>query len=89
MTSTAKNVVDSSNNHSQNNLAAPGSSSVLSDYLESASRDKAYEHLFKPTRFLNPGFGILFQHIGSLHQSVYKHYVIIALEITTIKHVPR
>ena len=27
---------------------------------------------FHPTSFLNPGYGVLFQHIGRLHQNVYK-----------------
>ena len=61
---------------------------VSADYLEAAARDKSPENLFQPTSFLNPGYGVLFQHIGRLQQSVYKHYIVIALKIPTIKHVP-
>ena len=44
------------------------------------TKDKAPRHLFQPTSFLNPGYGVLFEHIGQLHQSVYKHYLIVATE---------
>ena len=44
------------------------------------TKDKAPRHLFQPTSFLNPGYGVLFEHIGQLHQSVYKHYLIVALK---------
>ena len=36
------------------------------------TKDKAPRHLFQLTSFLNPGYGVLFEHIGQLHQSVYK-----------------
>ena len=52
------------------------------------TKDKAPRHLFKPTSFLNPGYGVLFEHIGQLHQSVYKHYLIVALKIPTLHHMP-
>ena len=41
------------------------------------TKNKAPKHLFQPTSFLNPGYGVLFEHIGQLHQSVYKHYLIV------------
>ena len=52
------------------------------------TKDKAPRHLFQPTSFLNPGYGVLFEHIGHLHQSVYKHYLIVALKIPTLHHMP-
>ena len=52
------------------------------------TKDKAPKHLFQPTSFLNPGYGVLFEHIGLLHQSVYKHYLIVALKIPTLHHMP-
>ena len=52
------------------------------------TKDKAPKHLFQPTSFLNPGYGVLFEHIGQLHQSVYKHYLIVALKIPTLHHMP-
>ena len=51
-------------------------------------RDKTPQNLFQPTSFLNPGYGVLFEHIGKLHQSVYKHYLIIAMKIPTLHHMP-
>ena len=52
------------------------------------TKDKAPKYLFQPTSFLNPGYGVLFEHIGQLHQSVYKHYLIVALKIPTLHHMP-
>ena len=52
------------------------------------TKDKAPRHLFQPTSFLNQGYGVLFEHIGQLHQSVYKHYLIVALTIPTLHHMP-
>ena len=52
------------------------------------TKDKAPRHLFQPTSFLNPGYGVPFEHIGQLHQSVYKHYLIVALKIPTLHHMP-
>ena len=52
------------------------------------TKDKAPRYLFQPTSFLNPGYGVLFEHIGQLHQSVYKHYLILALKIPTLHHMP-
>ena len=36
------------------------------------TKDNTPKNLFQPTSFLNPGYGVLFEHIGQLHQSVYK-----------------
>ena len=52
------------------------------------TKDNTPKNLFQPTSFLNPGYGVLFEHIGQLHQSVYKHYLIIALKIPTLQHMP-
>ena len=51
-------------------------------------KDRTPQNLFQPTSFLNPGYGVLFEHIGKLHQSVYKHYLIIAMKIPTLHHMP-
>ena len=61
---------------------------VTEGSIDTATRDKAPKHLFQPTSFLNPGYGMLFEHIGQLHQSVYKHYLVIALKIPTLHHMP-
>ena len=42
-----------------------------------------------PTSFLNTRYGVLFQHIGQLHQSVYKHYLVVALKIPHIHNMPQ
>ena len=52
------------------------------------TKDNTPKNLFQPTSFLNPGYGVLFEHIGQLHQSVYKHYLIIALKIPTLHNMP-
>ena len=52
------------------------------------TKDNTPKNLFQPTSSLNPGYGVLFEHIGQLHQSVYKHYLIIALKIPTLHHMP-
>ena len=52
------------------------------------TKDSTPKNIFQPTSFLNPGYGVLFEHIGQLHQSVYKHYLIIALKIPTLQHMP-
>ena len=62
---------------------------VTHDYIDASSRDKTPDSLFHPTSFLNPGYGVLFQHIGQLHQSVYKHYLVVALKIPHIHNMPQ
>ena len=62
---------------------------VTHDYIDASSRDKTPDSLFHPTSFLNPGYGVLFQHIGRLHQSVYKHYLVVALKIPHIHNMPQ
>ena len=52
------------------------------------TKDNTPKNLFQPTSFLNPGNSVLFEHIGQLYQSVYKHYLIIALKIPTLHHMP-
>ena len=61
---------------------------VTHDLIEASNRDGGPKTLFQPTSFLNPGYGVLFQHIGKLHQSVYKHYLIIGMKIPTLQHMP-
>ena len=61
---------------------------VTEGSIDTATRDKAPKHLFQPTSFLNPGYGVLFEHVGQLHQSVYKHFLVIALKILTLHHMP-
>ena len=62
---------------------------VTHDYIDASSRDKTPDSLFHPTSFLNPGYGVLFQHIQRLHQSVYKHYLVVALKIPHIHNMPQ
>ena len=54
---------------------------VTEGFINVNTKDNTPKNLFQPTSFLNPGYGVLFEHIGILHQSVYKHYLIIALKI--------
>ena len=61
---------------------------VTHDLIETSHQDGGPKTLFQPTSFLNPGYGVLFQHIGKLHQSVYKHYLIISMKIPTLQHMP-
>ena len=61
---------------------------VTEGSINADTRDKAPKHLFQPTSFLNPGYGVLFEHIGQLYQSVYKHYLIVGLKIPTLQHMP-
>ena len=52
----------------------------VTDYtIDESIRDKSPHSLFQPTSFLNPGYGVLYEHIRQLHQSVYKHYLIIGI----------
>ena len=62
---------------------------VTHDYIDASSRDKTPDSLFHPTSFLNQGYGVLFQHIRRLHQSVYKHYLVVALKIPHIHNMPQ
>ena len=61
---------------------------VTHDLIDTSHLDGGPKTLFQPTSFLNPGYGVLFQHIGKLHQSVYKHYLIIGMKIPTLQHMP-
>ena len=61
---------------------------VTEGSISVSTKDKSPNHLFQPTSFLNPGYGVLFEHIGQLHQSVFKHYLIVALKIPTLHNVP-
>ena len=61
---------------------------VTEHSINAVTRDKTPKNLFQPTSFLNPGYGVLFEHIGQLHQSVYKHYLIVALKIPTLHNMP-
>ena len=61
---------------------------VTEHSINTVTRDKAQKNLFQHTSFLNPGYGVLFEHIGQLHQSVYKHYLIVALKILTLHNMP-
>ena len=61
---------------------------VTEHSINTVTRDKAPKNLSQPTSFLNPGYRVLFEHIGQLHQSVYKHYLIVALKIPTLHNMP-
>ena len=50
---------------------------------------KHVKDLFHPTSFLNPGYGVLFEHIGQLHQSVHRHYLVLGFTIPTFTNVPK
>lgn len=46
------------------------------------------ENLFQPTSYLNAGYGMLFEHIGTVYQSVHTHYLIVGVKIPTHKDIP-
>ena len=61
---------------------------VTEGSINVGTKDNTPKNMFQPTSFLNPGYGVLFEHIGQLHQSVYKHYLINALKIPTPHDMP-
>ena len=44
--------------------------------------------LFQPTSYLNAGYGTLYEHIGTVYQSVHTHYLIVGMKISTHKDIP-
>ena len=56
--------------------------------------DKEYDYntyrknLFQPTSYLNAGYGIMYEHVGTVHQNVHTHYLIVRIRIPTYKDIP-
>ena len=46
------------------------------------------KHLFQPTSYLNAGYGVLYEHIGTVHQSIHTHYLIVGMKIPTHGDMP-
>ena len=46
------------------------------------------KNLFQATSYLNAGYGTLYEHIGTVYQSVHTHYLIVGMKIPTYKDIP-
>lgn len=57
--------------------------------LDHEEDDSIYcKNMFQPTSFLSPGYGILFEHIRTIYQSVRKHYLVVGMKLPTHSDIP-
>ena len=57
---------------------------VNEDSIDKEFDDNVYrKNLFQPTSYLNVGYGTLYEHIGTVYQSVHTHYLIVGMKIPT------
>ena len=62
---------------------------VNEDSIDKEFDDNVYrKNLFQPTSYLNAGYGTLYEHIGTVYQSVHTHYLIVGMKIPTYKDIP-
>ena len=62
---------------------------VNEDTIDKEFDDNVYrKNLFQPTSYLNAGYGTLYEHIGTVYQSVHTHYLIVGMKIPTYKDIP-
>ena len=62
---------------------------VNEDSIGKEFDDNVYrKNLFQPTSYLNAGYGTLYEHIGTVYQSVHTHYLIVGMKIPTHKDIP-
>ena len=62
---------------------------VNEDTIDKEFDDNVYrKNLFQPTSYLNAGYGTLYEHIGTVYQSVHTHYLIVGMKIPTHKDIP-
>lgn len=62
---------------------------VNEDTIDKEYDDIVYrKNLFQPTSYLNAGYGILYEHIGTVYQSVHTHYLIVGMKIPSYKDIP-
>ena len=62
---------------------------VNEDTIDKEFDNSIYQkNLFQPTSYLNAGYGILYEHIGTVYQNVHTHYLIVSMKIPTHKDIP-
>ena len=62
---------------------------VNEDSIDKEFDNNVYrKNLFQPTSYLNAGYGTLYEHIGTVYQSVHTHYLIVGMKIPTHKDIP-
>ena len=62
---------------------------VNEDTIDKEFDTNVYQkNLFQPTSYLNAGYGTLYEHIGTVHQNVHTHYLIVGMKIPTHKDIP-
>ena len=62
---------------------------VNEDTIDKEFDNNVYrKNLFQPTSYLNAGYGTLYEHIGTVYQSVHTHYLIVGMKIPTHKDIP-
>ena len=62
---------------------------VNEDTIDKEFDTNVYQkNFFQPTSYLNAGYGTLYEHIGTVHQNVDTHYLIVGMKIPTHKDIP-
>ena len=62
---------------------------VNEDTIDKEFDNNIYQkNLFQPTSYLNAGYGTLYEHIRTVYQNVYTHYLIVGMKIPTHKDTP-
>ena len=57
---------------------------VFEDTIDEEFDNNIYQkNLFQPTSYLNAGYWTLYEHIGTIYQNVYTHYLIAGMKIPT------
>ena len=78
-----------SSTNSQQSFVISDNIDQVTDYtIDDSIQHRLDTNLFQATSFLNPGYGILFEHVGQLHQSVYRHYLVVGLKLPTLHNIP-
>ena len=47
-----------------------------------------HKTIFQPISFLSPGYGLLFEHIGTIYQSVHRQYLVVIMKLPTHNDIP-
>ena len=62
---------------------------VNEDTIDKEFDNNVYQkNLFQPTSYLNAGYGTLYEHVGTVYQSVHTHYLTVGMKIPTHKDIP-
>ena len=63
---------------------------VNEDIINKEFDNNVYQkNLFQPTSYLNTGYGTLYEHIGTVYQSVHTKHRIVGMKIPTHKDIPK